>query len=140
MDAVRLIDIRDTPLSIDEVFTAISDPRAGGICLFVGTVRDHDGGQGVTGLDYSHHPTASARLHEVASNIAAATGATAVAAVHRVGSLDIGDLAVVVGASAPHRDLAFDAARQLIDTLKVQVPVWKHQMFDSGQSQWVHHA
>jgi molybdopterin synthase catalytic subunit len=140
MDAVRLIDIRETPLSIDEVFAAISDPSAGGTCLFIGTVRDHDGGQGVQSLDYSHHPSARERLREVAQEVAATSGATAVAAVHRVGALAIGDLAVVVGASASHRAQAFEAARQLIDTLKLQVPVWKHQMFDSGESQWVHHA
>ena len=62
MSAVRLADVRDTRLSIDEVYDAVGDPAAGGTCLFVGTVRDHDGGQGVASLGYSSHPTAAARL------------------------------------------------------------------------------
>lgn len=140
MTSVRLIDIRDTPLSLDEVFTAVSDPAAGGTCLFVGAVRDHDGGQGVTGLGYSSHPTAIARLTEVAERIAAETDVIALAGVHRVGDLTIGDLAVVVAASAAHRAEAFEACRRLIDELKTDVPVWKHQMFTSGEAEWVHHA
>lgn len=140
MTAVRLIDIRETPLSLDEVYVAVSDPTAGGTCLFVGTVRDHDGGQGVSALGYSSHPTAVARLQEVAERIAAECDVVALAGVHRVGDLTIGDLAVVVAASAAHRAQAFEACRRLIDELKADVPVWKHQTFTSGDSEWVHHA
>lgn len=140
MDNVRLIDIRETPLSLDEVFNAVGDPAAGGTCLFVGTVRDHDGGQGVDGLGYSAHPTAIARLQDVAERIAQETDIIALAGVHRVGDLAIGDLAVVVAASAAHRAQAFEACRRFIDELKSDVPVWKHQMFTSGESEWVHHA
>ncbi|WP_456698681.1 molybdenum cofactor biosynthesis protein MoaE [Aeromicrobium sp. P5_D10] len=140
MDNVRLIDIRETALSLDEVFNAVGDPAAGGTCLFVGTVRDHDGGQGVEGLGYSAHPTAIARLQDVAERIAQETDVIALAGVHRVGDLVIGDLAVVVAASAAHRAQAFEACRRLIDELKSDVPVWKHQMFTSGESEWVHHA
>jgi molybdopterin synthase catalytic subunit len=57
MTAVRLLDIRDAPLSLDEVYAAVTDPAAGGICVFIGTVRDHDEGQGVSALGYSSHPT-----------------------------------------------------------------------------------
>ncbi|MET0952792.1 MAG: molybdenum cofactor biosynthesis protein MoaE, partial [Aeromicrobium sp.] len=70
MNAVRLVDIRDTPLSLDEVYNAVTDPAAGGICVFVGTVRDHDGGQAVSALGYSSHPTAVAKLRDVADRIA----------------------------------------------------------------------
>lgn len=138
MTAVRLIDIRETPLSLDEVFGAVTDPVAGGICLFVGTVRDHDGGQDVSALGYSSHPTAVARLTDVAERIATECDVVALAAVHRVGDLTIGDLAVVVGASAAHRAQAFEACRRLIDELKTDVPVWKHQTFTSGDAEWVH--
>lgn len=138
MTAVRLVDIRETPLSLDEVHAAVSDPTAGGICLFVGTVRDHDGGQAVSALGYSSHPTAVARLREVAERIAGECDVVALAGVHRVGDLAIGDLAVVVGASAAHRADAFEACRRLIDELKADVPVWKHQTFASGDAEWVH--
>jgi molybdopterin synthase catalytic subunit len=140
MTAVRLVDIRETPLSLDEAYAAVSDPTAGGTCLFVGTVRDHDGGQGVSALGYSAHPTAVARLREVAERIADECDVVALAGVHRVGDLAIGDLAVVVAASAAHREQAFEACRRLIDELKTDVPVWKHQTFTSGDSEWVHHA
>ena len=138
MTAVRLVDIRNTPLSLDEVYTAVSDPTAGGICVFVGTVRDHDGGQAVSALGYSSHPTAVARLRDVAERIAGECDVVALAGVHRVGDLQIGDLAVVVGASAAHRADAFEACRRLIDELKTDVPVWKHQTFESGDTEWVH--
>ena len=138
MTAVRLIDIRETPLSLDEVYGAVTDATAGGICLFVGTVRDHDGGQAVSALGYSSHPTAADRLRDVADRIAQECDVVALAAVHRVGDLAIGDLAVVVGASAAHRADAFEACRRLIDELKTDVPVWKHQTFVSGDAEWVH--
>jgi molybdopterin synthase catalytic subunit len=140
MTAVRLVDIRETPLSLDEVYSAVTDSAAGGICVFVGTVRDHDGGKGVSALGYSSHPTAVARLREVADRIASECDVIALAGVHRVGDLAIGDLAVVVAASAAHRADAFEACRRLIDELKTDVPVWKHQTFVSGDAEWVHPA
>lgn len=137
MNAVRLIDIRDTPLSLDEVYSAVSDDRAGGIALFVGTVRNRDDNKSVEALGYSSHPTAIAELQKVAERIAAEVDVVAVAAVHRVGELSIGDLAVVVAVSAEHRAQAFEACRRLIDELKTDVPVWKHQTFSSGDAVWV---
>ena len=105
--------------------------------MFVGTVRDHDRDQGVTGLDYSAHPTAMARLVEVAEQIAQKYDVIAVAAVHRVGRLAIGDAAVVVATAAAHRGEAFEASRALIDELKATVPIWKHQVFADGTDEWV---
>ncbi|MCW2801325.1 MAG: molybdopterin synthase [Aeromicrobium sp.] len=137
MSAVRLLDIRDTALSLDEVYQAVADPSAGGICVFVGTVRDHDEGTAVSALGYSSHPTALDNLRVVAERIADECDIVALAAVHRIGELTIGDLAVVVAASAAHRADAFEACRRLIDELKTDVPVWKHQTFASGDSAWV---
>jgi molybdopterin synthase catalytic subunit len=136
-EVVRLVDLRDTPLSVDEVLAALDDPAAGGMTLFVGRVRDHDQGKGVTGLDYSAHPTAMASLQHVCDRVAAAHDIHALAAVHRVGRLEVGDLAVIVAAAAAHRGQAFAAARDLIDTLKAEVPVWKHQEFSDGTEEWV---
>jgi molybdopterin synthase catalytic subunit len=136
-DVLRLLDIRDTPLSVDEVFAAVSDDGAGGIALFVGTVRDLDGGRGVTGLGYSAHPGALAELRTVAEEVAVAHPVHALAAVHRVGDLAVGDLAVVVAVSCAHRVDAFAAARMLIDELKGRVPIWKHQLFQDGGEEWV---
>ncbi|MGI9085568.1 MAG: molybdenum cofactor biosynthesis protein MoaE [Aeromicrobium sp.] len=138
MTDVRLLDIRDAPLSLDEVFAAVRDPEAGGIALFVGTVRRVDEGQPVDQLAYSSHPTALDRLGEVAQRIADECDVVALAAVHRVGKLAVGDLAVVVAASAAHRAQAFEAGRRLIDELKTEVPVWKRQTFTDGDAVWVH--
>ena len=135
--AVRLAEIRDRPLSIDEVLAAVQDPAAGGTVLFAGAVRDVDGGRGVTQLDYTAHPRAEADLRAVAESVAARFPVIAVAVVHRVGELAIGDLAVVLAVSCPHRGEAFDAARALIDELKQTVPIWKHQQFDDGSEEWV---
>ena len=137
MTAVRLLDIRDAPLSLDEVYAAVTDPSAGGICVFVGTVRDHDEGHDVSALGYSSHPTALARLRDVAERIADECDVVGLAGVHRVGDLVVGDLAVVVAASAAHRAQAFEACRRLIDELKTDVPVWKHQTYASGDAAWV---
>jgi molybdopterin synthase catalytic subunit len=132
------VAVRDTKLSVDEVRDAIADPRAGGEVLFVGTVRDHDAGQGVTGLSYEAHPTAEAELRKVAEFIADKfPDVIAVAAVHRTGDLGIGDLAVVVGVSCAHRAEAFHACHALIDELKATVPIWKHQRFTDGSDEWV---
>jgi molybdopterin synthase catalytic subunit len=136
-EVLRLLDIRETPLSVDEVFAAVSDAGAGGVALFVGTVRDLDGGRGVTGLGYSAHPGALAELRTVAEEIAVAHPVRALAAVHRIGDLAVGDLAVVVGVACAHRGDAFAAARMLIDELKGRVPIWKHQLFDDGGEEWV---
>ncbi|MHB1431824.1 MAG: molybdenum cofactor biosynthesis protein MoaE [Streptosporangiaceae bacterium] len=140
MSVIRLAEIRDTPLSVDEVRAAVMDPAAGGIGLFAGVVRDHDDGRGVTALSYSAHPSASAELRRVAESIAAKFDVRAVAAVHRVGDLAIGDLAVVVAVSSDHRAEALDACRALIDDLKRTVPIWKQQRFAGGASEWVNSA
>jgi molybdopterin synthase catalytic subunit len=136
-DVVRLVDIRETPLDVAEVLAAVGDETAGGVTLFVGTVRNHDDARAVDGLDYSAHPTAMQRLREVVARVAERHPVTAVAAVHRVGRLTIGEAAVVVAAAAAHRGQAFDAARDLIDDLKATVPIWKHQSFADGTEEWV---
>ncbi|MEU8539092.1 molybdenum cofactor biosynthesis protein MoaE [Streptomyces sp. NPDC048717] len=136
-DPIKLLAIRDTPLSVDEVFRAVGDDAAGGIVLFVGTVRNHDGGADVDALGYSCHPTAEAELRRVAEKVAANHPVRALAAVHRVGDLRVGDLAVIVAVSCPHRGEAFEACRQLIDDLKHEVPIWKHQSFSDGTEEWV---
>jgi len=140
VNVIRLAELRDTELSVDEVRAAVTDPAAGGIALFVGTVRDHDHGRAVTRLGYSAHPSAVAELRAVAEKVAAEFDVQALAAVHRVGELAVGDLAVVVAVACPHRGEAFAACHALIDRLKESVPIWKHQSFSDGESEWVNSA
>ncbi|MGH3266607.1 MAG: molybdenum cofactor biosynthesis protein MoaE [Trebonia sp.] len=138
MTQIRLIAIRDSPLSVDEVRNAIADPAAGGEVLFIGTVRNNDADKGVTGLGYSAHPTAEAELRKVAeSMVAKFPDVIGVAAVHRTGDLAVGDLAVIAGVSCAHRAEAFHACHALIDELKATVPIWKHQLFSDGTDEWV---
>lgn len=135
--AVRLAAILDEPLSVDDVLTALDEASSGGVVLFVGRVRDHDNGQGVTGLSYSAHPSALEQLQQVCDKVAEEYAVTALAAVHRVGDLAIGDAAVIVATASAHRGAAFDASEALIDTLKAEVPIWKHQSFVDGTEEWV---
>lgn len=137
---IKLAEVRDTPLSVDEVRAAVMHPAAGGIALFAGAVRDHDSGKPVTALSYSAHPSAADQLRKVAESVAERFDVQAIAAVHRTGDLEIGDLAVVVAVSSGHRATAFDACRALIDEIKQSVPIWKHQRFEGGASEWVNSA
>jgi molybdopterin synthase catalytic subunit len=137
MSAIKLLDVRDQPLSVDEVLAAVADPAAGGTVVFIGTVRNADAGKTVDGLGYTAHPTVDDALRSVADGVVAAHPVLALAAVHRVGYLAVGDLAVVVAVSCAHRGEAFAAARMLIDELKSTVPIWKHQTFGDGSDEWV---
>jgi molybdopterin synthase catalytic subunit len=137
VNVVRLIAVRESELSVDEARAAVADPAAGGIALFAGAVRDCDHDRGVSALSYRAHPSAETELRRVAETIAEKFPVIGVAAVHRVGDLGIGDLAVVVAVACPHRAEALDACRALIDELKASVPIWKHQRFADGTAEWV---
>ena len=136
-DPIRLLALRETPLSLDEVHAAVGDTSAGGTVVFVGTVRDHDGGKEVTALEYSAHPSAEEELRRVAEKVLADFPVTALAAVHRVGALTVTDAAVIVAVSCAHRGEAFEACRRLIDDIKHTVPIWKYQRFADGTEEWV---
>lgn len=109
----------------------------GAMVTFSGVVRDHDGGRGVERLEYSGHPSAPQVLAEVAGEIAERYPDTLIAVAHRVGRLEIGDSALVCAVAAPHRKQAFVACDELVDTVKQRVPIWKHQLFEDGESEWV---
>jgi molybdopterin synthase catalytic subunit len=132
---VRLVDLRETPLDVGEVLAALGDEASGGLTLFVGRVRDHDHGLGVRGLEYTAHPTALDALRRVCDRVAEEYDVHGVAAVHRVGVLEIGDIAVVVATSAAHRGEAFAGAREIIDAIKARAPIWKTE-----EGEWVEGA
>jgi molybdopterin synthase catalytic subunit len=134
---VVLADIRESALSVDEVLDAVRHPRAGAIATFVGVVREQDHDREVESLEYTAHPSAPQVLRELAERLAGQGEVIRVAAVHRVGHLEIGDAAVVVAVSAAHRGAAMDVCRELIDALKATVPIWKHQIFQDGTDEWV---
>jgi molybdopterin synthase catalytic subunit len=116
----------------------VENRAAGAVVGFVGAVRDHDGGRSVTRLEYSSHPSAALVIAEVAAEIAAgADGVRAIAVSHRVGTLEIGDAALVAAVAADHRAAAFATCALLVDTVKARLPVWKHQIFVDGTDEWV---
>ena len=139
-DRVRLCDLREEPLSLDEVAAALGDDASGGVVFFVGRVRDHDHGRQVVALTYEGHPGADGVMREVLADARARPGVIEVSALHRVGDLGIGDLAFVAAVSAAHRGEAFAACAWLVDEVKRRLPVWKLQKFSDGSQEWVNCA
>lgn len=135
-DSVRLAVISDTDLDPAGAEAAVTGPEHGAVVVFTGKVRDHDGGQAVSALEYSAHPQAERFLRQCCAEVAAESGLP-VAAVHRIGALRIGDLAIVVAVAAPHRAEAFTTCATLVDRIKHEVPIWKRQLFADGLSEWV---
>ena len=136
-EAVRIAEVLDSPLDLAAHEKAVADPRAGAVVSFQGVVRDHDDGKGVTLLEYEGHPTAAAILREVAEEIAADPDVYAVSVAHRVGVLQIGDVALVAAVSTAHRAAAFTACARLVDEAKARLPIWKRQVFTDGTEEWV---
>ncbi len=133
-----LCDVRDEPLSLDECLAAVSRPGAGGVCLFTGVVRDHADGKPVARLDYeAYRELALKDMRRILDELRAAQPELRLAAVHRVGQLSVGDLAVIVAVSAPHRAEAFSACRVAIDQIKETVPIWKKEWDPAGRAHWV---
>lgn len=133
----RLVRIGAAPLDEAELRAFVTTPASGGVVVFSGNVRDHHQGRGVTRIDYEAVETlAAAKLEELAAEVLAAGDVHRVAAVHRTGTVEVGEASVIVVASAAHRDVAFRAARQLIDRIKQVLPVWKHEHFADGSVEW----
>lgn len=131
-------DLSESPIDVASHEALVDHSAAGAVVSFAGVVRNHDGGRGVTRLEYSAHPSAADVLAEVAADVAAASeGVRAIAVSHRIGVLNIGDAALVAAVSADHRAAAFRTCALLVDTVKERLPVWKHQFFTDGTDEWV---
>lgn len=136
--AVLRASVGEQPLDVEELAALVAHDAAGAVVTFAGVVRDHDGGHGVRGLEYSGHPTAAKVVAEVAAGVAArSAGVRAVAVEHRLGRLAIGDVALACAVSADHRAEAFAACAALVEEVKRRLPVWKHQQFADGTDEWV---
>ena len=131
----------DTPIDVPALQAALRDDRAGACASFEGWVRDHNDGRAVDGLRYEAYAELAERegraiLEEAVHRF----DIVSARCVHRIGELAIGGLAVWVGASAAHRDAAFDACRWIIDEVKARVPIWKHERYREGDAGWLHPA
>lgn len=136
--ASPLSALSQVPLSLDYALSHVTRPGAGGVCIFIGVVRDHADGKPVARLDYEAHATLACKeMERILQVIIADDPELRVYAAHRVGELKVGDLAVIVAASAPHRAEAFAACRTAIDRIKETVPVWKKEWAPDGSAHWV---
>ena len=140
MPVVRRADVVAAPMSVRDVADLVADRSAGAVVTFSGDVRDHDDGHVVARLEYEGHPTAGAVIAAVAAEVAARHDVIALAVLHRVGVLEIGESALVAAVSSAHRAEAFAACGDLVDEVKRRLPVWKHQVFADGTDEWVNCA
>lgn len=134
-----MIDIKvlEDALSVHDCVNAVKHDGAGGIDIFIGTVRNQTKGKKVVRLDFeSFMPMAEKEMRKIAQHVVARWDAFHVAIHHRVGSLSIGEIPVVIAVSTPHRKAAFEACQYAIDTLKETVPIWKKEVFEDGEI-WV---
>ncbi|MPY77218.1 MAG: molybdenum cofactor biosynthesis protein MoaB [Actinophytocola sp.] len=135
---VVLSQVTDQAVSVDEHAAAVADRTAGAVVSFGGVVRDHDEGRDVRSLYYEGHTRAGDVLDAVVAEVTARhSGVTAVAVSHRIGDLAIGDVALACAVAASHRQEAFAACSDLVDTVKQRLPIWKHQIFADGTDEWV---
>jgi molybdopterin synthase catalytic subunit len=132
-----LVALREQALSLDEAVAHVKHGGAGAVCVFMGTVRDHNDGLPVVRLEYEAYASmALAEMNRIASELAAEIPGLRLAVLHRTGSLVVGDVAIVCAASAPHRGEAYTACRALIDRVKARVPIWKREHGPEG-AYWV---
>jgi molybdopterin synthase catalytic subunit len=128
-----------TPFDTASLRAALLDARVGAYASFEGWVRDHNDGRPVSGLRYeAYEAMAGAEGGRIIDEALARFGVIDVRCVHRVGDLEIGELAVWVGATAAHRDAAFAACRHVIDEAKARVPIWKRERYTAGEDRWLH--
>lgn len=134
---VRHVAVSDAPLDTALHEAAVEHPRAGAHVVFRGVVREHDGGRDVVSLEYEGHPTAGEVLAGVAAEIAEDPEVLALSVSHRVGKLEVGDVALVAAVATAHRGEAFDICARLVEEVKHRLPVWKRQVFADGSDEWV---
>ncbi len=132
-----MIKLTEKPIDIIEVVDVVKDDLAGGIDVFVGTVRGQTQGRKVLALEFeAYNKMAEMELKKIMEEASERWPVLKIAVSHAVGKKTIGDIAVAVAVSAAHREAAFDACRYVIDTLKERVPIWKKEIFEDGEV-WV---
>jgi molybdopterin synthase catalytic subunit len=135
-ELVRVAIITETQIDESALRRTVESPASGAVVVFSGVVRNHDGGESVRSLEYQSHPEAQRILAECCAAVAAETG-LAIAAAHRIGNLEIGDIALSAAVAAAHRREAFEACELLVERIKATVPIWKRQKLVDGTTEWV---
>jgi Molybdopterin converting factor, large subunit len=134
---LRIVGIADQPPDVAAYEAAVDHPRAGARVVFCGVVREHDHDRSVVELEYQAHPSAEQVLTEIAGRYAAEPDVLALAISHRVGTLHVGDVALVAAVATAHRREAFALCARLVDEVKGTLPIWKRQVFADGTDEWV---
>ena len=137
---VHLAAVTDQPLDAEKIKSLVADHTTGAVVVFSGDVRNHDHGREVISLTYESHPSAADVMESVVRTLADQLDITHIAAAHRVGEILIGESTLVVAVGSSHRGDAFGACREIVDQIKLQLPVWKHQHFADGTEEWVNCA
>lgn len=133
--------IVERPLDACKLLEEVANARNGATVVFVGTVRDMNDGEQVTGLDYSAYSEMAEReLTDIVKEASSRWRTPDIVAEHRVGSLDLGDASVVIAVAHPHRGEAYEASRYVIEELKKRLPIWKREHYVSGKTEWVQNA
>ena len=129
--------IQHTPIQYSELFDEFRNPNSGAVVLFSGEVRDNNKGREVTHLEYeAYEPMAGKMIDEIVDEAITRFRLNQAICVHRLGRVEISGCAVVVITWAGHRKEAYDANRYIIDRVKNEVPIWKHEFFADGTSEW----
>ena len=129
--------LTDRTIDVAGLTQAVESAETGGIAVFIGTVRNHQGGRAVCRLEYSAYPSmAEAECDRIVAE-AETRWPAQVRLAHRVGPLSVGEVAVAVVAGAAHRDPAFAACRHVIEEVKRRVPIWKKEFYADGSTEWV---
>ena len=137
---IHQILLSDKALSIDESYAYLQDPEAGGICLFIGTIRNKNQNKDVEHLTMeAYSAMAKKQMERIANEAAGQWPIRKISISHRTGQLEIGDIAVIIGVCSIHRAEAFKACEWLIDTLKKEVPIWKNEFYTDGSAWLVPH-
>ena len=132
--------VTDAPVHIQELSKLVGNPHCGAVVTFCGDVRDHDGGKEVASLLYEIHPSAPEQIKLITQSVIGRFEIEKVAVAHRYGDIAIGETAFAVAVSAAHRQAAFDACSAIVNAVKDQLPIWKHQKFTDGTDEWVNCA
>ena len=138
-DGSLLVRLDEQPLEVAVHLAAVHDPRAGAVATFVGLVRNHDSSVSgeVVALEYSAHPDAEGVLRRLATTAAESGDVLSLALSHRVGLVRVGEPAIVVAVATAHRTRAFDVCRELVESVKAELPVWKREVLADGSHVWV---
>ncbi|AKE42242.1 molybdenum cofactor biosynthesis protein [Corynebacterium kutscheri] len=128
--------ITDSDIDVSALSAAVEDARAGALVTFAGIVRNHDHGKSVSSIEYVSHPSAEETMRELVAEFASREDIHAIVAQHRIGTLEIGGIALYVAVSTSHRKEAFEYCHEFVDKVKQSLPIWKKQFFPDGSYEW----